>query len=157
MHSHPAQKRPLSSVGAGDCLRRVRLAITRAPSTSRLEEEKKDELQNLVIFLRTRSKVSNRRTVQRRTERRCATLRQRPGENYEVLYGAPGTTRTYDPQLRKLMLYPTELRALGQNVPKFGNCCVAEPRQHRQRTSGYVSSSPLRALHLPNLVHFVHN
>ena len=25
--------------------------------------------------------------------------------------GAPGTTRTYDPQLRKLMLYPTELRA----------------------------------------------
>ena len=27
--------------------------------------------------------------------------------------GAPGTTRTYDPQLRKLMLYPTELRARG--------------------------------------------
>lgn len=25
--------------------------------------------------------------------------------------GAPGTTRTYDPQLRKLVLYPTELRA----------------------------------------------
>jgi hypothetical protein len=29
------------------------------------------------------------------------------------VYGAPGTTRTYDPQLRKLMLYPTELRARG--------------------------------------------
>jgi hypothetical protein len=28
-------------------------------------------------------------------------------------HGAPGTTRTYDPQLRKLMLYPTELRARG--------------------------------------------
>jgi hypothetical protein len=27
--------------------------------------------------------------------------------------GAPGTTRTFDPQLRKLMLYPTELRARG--------------------------------------------
>ena len=25
--------------------------------------------------------------------------------------GAPGTTRTYDPQVRSLMLYPTELRA----------------------------------------------
>ncbi len=28
-----------------------------------------------------------------------------------VCAGAPGTTRTCDPQLRKLVLYPTELRA----------------------------------------------
>ena len=28
-----------------------------------------------------------------------------------ALYGAPGWNRTSDPQLRRLMLYPTELRA----------------------------------------------
>ena len=32
------------------------------------------------------------------------------GENF--VSGAPGTIRTYDLQLRKLMLYPTELRVL---------------------------------------------
>ena len=29
-------------------------------------------------------------------------------------YGVPGGIRTPDPQLRRLMLYPTELRALGR-------------------------------------------
>jgi hypothetical protein len=28
-----------------------------------------------------------------------------------LIYGAPGWNRTSDPQLRRLMLYPTELRA----------------------------------------------
>ena len=29
----------------------------------------------------------------------------------DSFYGAPGWNRTNDPQLRRLMLYPTELRA----------------------------------------------
>ena len=37
----------------------------------------------------------------------------RPSVEGGSVNGAPGTTRTCDPQLRKLMLYPTELRARG--------------------------------------------
>ena len=40
-------------------------------------------------------------------------------DSSDCRYGAPGTTRTYDLQLRKLMLYPTELRALNARY-KFG-------------------------------------
>ena len=32
--------------------------------------------------------------------------------------GAPGTIRTSDPQIRSLMLYPAELRALGEAAHK---------------------------------------
>jgi hypothetical protein len=34
--------------------------------------------------------------------------------------GAPGTIRTSDPQIRSLMLYPAELRALGSGVSRSG-------------------------------------
>ena len=52
----------------------------------------------------------------------CAALHRLPCAGHEDTgpylkcgddNGAPGTTRTCDPQLRKLMLYPTELRARG--------------------------------------------
>ncbi len=34
----------------------------------------------------------------------------------QALFGAPGWNRTSDPQLRRLMLYPTELRAQEHEV-----------------------------------------
>ena len=45
-------------------------------------------------------------TVRKAPGEATAQLREKKGGN-----GAPGTTRTYDPRLRKPMLYPTELRA----------------------------------------------
>ncbi len=56
--------------------------------------------------------------------RRAATGRQSDGAsgkkkaNREVgffIYGAPGRIRTSDPQVRSLVLYPTELRARGRS------------------------------------------
>jgi hypothetical protein len=35
------------------------------------------------------------------------------------IFGAPDRSRTYDPQYRKLMLYPAELR-----VHSFGEVCL---------------------------------
>ena len=43
--------------------------------------------------------------------------------------GAPGTTRTCDPQLRKLVLYPTELRALKWVVQASGFLPFGEERR----------------------------
>ncbi len=49
-----------------------------------------------------------------------------------VFFGAPGTTRTYDPQIRNLMLYPTELRV------------------HKMYPSSLITSSfPRRSLVVP--------
>jgi hypothetical protein len=38
-------------------------------------------------------------------------LRLKSRRNERAWFGAPGWNRTSDPQLRRLMLYPTELRA----------------------------------------------
>ena len=37
----------------------------------------------------------------------------------DSFYGAPGWNRTNDPQLRRLMLYPTELRARPNILPTW--------------------------------------
>ena len=44
-------------------------------------------------------------------------------------HGAPGTTRTCDPQFRKLVLYPTELRALPRLPPEDGVQAGANPSE----------------------------
>jgi hypothetical protein len=36
-----------------------------------------------------------------------------------LIYGAPAANRTRDPQLRRLMLYPTELRAPAGNISTY--------------------------------------
>ena len=42
---------------------------------------------------------------------------ERLARENQALPGAPGTTRTCDPQFRKLVLYPTELRAPRERGP----------------------------------------
>ena len=46
-----------------------------------------------------------------------------PASSWYYITGAPGTIRTCDPQYRKLMLYPAELR-----VHLVGVVCVEESR-----------------------------
>ena len=43
------------------------------------------------------------------------------GQNkFDPLHGDPDWIRTNDPQLRRLMLYPTELPDLVRKIPDFG-------------------------------------
>ena len=44
-------------------------------------------------------------------------------DDFITKYGMPDTIRTYDLQLRKLTLYPTELRAHMWIVPTFASTC----------------------------------
>ena len=73
-------------------------------------------------------KEGNARVARRTSEARLYLNRKESGGVYPVasiedyapgransVYGAPGWNRTSDPQLRRLMLYPTELRARARN------------------------------------------
>ena len=46
------------------------------------------------------------------------------------MYGVPGRTRTCDPQFRKLLLYPPELRGRGRYGRKLISCRAACAKQH---------------------------
>ena len=49
------------------------------------------------------------------------------------LDGLPGGNRTPDPQLRRLLLYPTELRAVTRTKGPEGPCCIAESEFRRNK------------------------
>ncbi|MDQ5952701.1 MAG: hypothetical protein QG626_830 [Patescibacteria group bacterium] len=69
--------------------------------------------------------------------------------------GASGGIRTPDPQLRKLMLYPAELRPLLEKLPKFAGYFVAGPRKFFYVGFTYVSKFSPRASYPTNLVAFL--
>ena len=48
------------------------------------------------------------------------------------LAGAPGRIRTCDPKLRRLVLYPTELRARGVDVARFARERNSKARRNRR-------------------------
>jgi hypothetical protein len=58
--------------------------------------------------------------------------------------GAPGTTRTCDPQLRKLMLYPTELRARRTSGDRGSFDTPSQPS--RCRPTRYIGEPPCAEL-----------
>ena len=69
---------------------------------------------------RNNLKSKNRRLVVSSSEARLLTERRRKTAKIRLFgsnYGMPDTIRTYDLQLRKLTLYPTELRAHMWIVP----------------------------------------
>ena len=61
-----------------------------------------------------------------------------PSANPSPSQGAPGGNRTPDPQLRRLLLYPTELLALLQEVPSATPRCIAP---YRSTQSGRPDSN----------------
>ena len=63
-----------------------------------------------------------------------------------VFFGAPGTTRTYDPQIRNLMLYPTELRAQFGGTLQFADFRLAAAKTfstyHEVRLKSFSCCAP---------------
>ena len=68
----------------------------------------------------------------------------------KIFLGAPDRTRTYNPQLRRLMLYPVELRA-----QEIVDCIIASEKLNQSlfRQIVLLSNLHLRRQNLPILEH----
>ena len=85
-----------------------------------------DDVQNAIAFCRT--KVSS--------SRRNHKYNKEPHQGALCCIGAPDKIRTCDPQIRNLVLYPTELRALAYFSISYSFCSGETPKHATSATSG---------------------